>query len=102
MSEFLSFAERFKDLGVTVVVIGLAVFFLIKYMPNLMKQQGTLEEVIKHSATVISNNTEVLRLVTARDAETRDSLDRIEKRVDEINLDVHDIKTKQSIHHRED
>ena len=57
MSEFLSFAERLKDVGVTVIVIGLAVFFLVKYMPSMMKQQGTLEEVIKHSSTVISNNT---------------------------------------------
>ena len=101
MSEFLSFAERFKDLGVTVIVIGLAVFFLIKYMPNLVRQQGTLEEVIRHSSRVIANNTEVLRLVTARDAETRESLDRIEKRVDEINLDVHDIRTTQQ-HQRRD
>lgn len=102
MSEFLSFAERLKDVGVSVAVIGLAAFFLIKYMPSLMKQQGTLEEVIKHSARVVENNTETLRLVIARDAETRDALNRIEKRVDEINLDVHDIKTKQSFHHRED
>ena len=102
MSEFLSFAERLKDVGVTVIVVGLAVFFLIKYMPSLMKQQGTLEEVIKHSARVVENNTETLRLVTARDAETRDTLNRIEKRVDDINSDVHEIKTKQSIHHRED
>ena len=102
MSEFLSFAERLKDVGVTVLVIGLAVFFLIKYMPNLMKQQGTLEEVVRHSANVIENNTELLRLVTARDEETRESLDRIEKRVDDINIDVREIKTKQSIHHRED
>ena len=102
MSEFLSFAERLKDVGVTVVIIGLAVFFLIKYMPSLMKQQGTLEEVIKHSARVVENNTETLRLVTARDAETRDTLNRIEKRVEGINNDVLEIKTKQSIHHRED
>ena len=102
MSEFLSFAERLKDVGITVIVVGLAVFFLIKYMPSLMKQQGTLEEVIKHSARVVENNTETLRLVTARDAETRDTLNRIEKRVDDINSDVHEIKTKQSIHHRED
>ena len=103
MSEFLSFAERIKEVGVTVIVIGLAVFFLIRYMPGMAKQQGTLEEVIRNCSATISNNTEVLRLVTARDAETRESLDRIEKRVDEINLDVHDIKTKQSLHqHRRD
>lgn len=102
MSEFLSFAERIKDVGATVLIIGLAVFFLIKYMPSLMKQQGTLEEVVRHSANVIENNTELLRLVTARDEETRESLDRIEKRVDDINIDVREIKTKQSIHHRED
>lgn len=97
MSEFLSFAERIKDVGATVLVTGLSVFFLVKYMPGLMKQQGTLEEVIKHSSRVIENCTEAMRLVAARDEETRDSLDRIEKRVDEINLDVHEIKTKQTI-----
>ena len=102
MSEFLSFAERIKDVGVTVIVIGLAAFFLIKYMPNLVRQQGTLEEVIKHSSRVIENCTEAMRLVSARDEETRESLSRIEKRVDDINIDVHDIKIKQSIHHRED
>ena len=101
MSEFLSFAERLKDVGVTIIVIGLAVFFLIKYMPGMVKQQGTLEEVIRNCSATIDNNTEVLRLVTARDAETRESLDRIEKRVDEINLDVHDIRTTQQ-HHRKD
>jgi len=102
MSEFLSFAERIKDVGATVVVIGLAAFFLVKYMPGVMKQQGTLEEVIKHSSRVIENCTEAMRLVSARDEETRESLNRIEKRVDDINIDVHDIKTKQSIHHRRD
>ncbi len=103
MSEFLSFAERLKDVGATVLIVGVAVFFLVKYMPGFMKQQGTLEEVIRHSSTVINNCTEAMRMVTARDEETRDSLNRIEKRVDEINLDVHDIKTKQSINHqRED
>lgn len=101
MSEFLSFAERIKDVGVTVVVIGLAVFFLVKYMPGLVRQQGVLEEALKHSSQVISNNTEALRLVTARDAETRESLSRIEKRVDDINLDVHDIRTAQQ-HQRRD
>ena len=102
MSEFLSFAERLKDVGVTVVVIGLAVFFLIKYMPSLVRQQGTLEEVIKHSSRVIENCTEAMRLVSARDEETRESLSRIEKRVDDINIDVHDIKIKQSIHQGRD
>ena len=103
MSEFLSFAERLKDVGVTVLVIGVAVFFLVKYAPGFFKQQGILEEVISHSSRVIANNNELLRLVMARDGETRDSLERIEKRVDEINLDVHDIKTKQSLqHHRRD
>ena len=101
MSEFLSFAERLSDVGVTVVVIGLAVFFLIKYVPDILKRQGMTDEVIRHSSEVIANNTEVLRLVTARDEETRDSLSRIEKRVDEINLDVHDIRTTQQ-HHRKD
>ena len=101
MSEFLSFAERIKDVGATVVVIGLAAFFLVKYMPGVMKQQGTLEEVIKHSSRVIENCTEAMRLVSARDEETRESLSRIEKRVDDINLDVHDIKASQQ-HHRRD
>ena len=101
MSEFLSFAERLKDVGVTVVVIGLAVFFLVKYMPGIMKQQGVLEEVIAHSSRVIENCTEAMRMVSARDEETRDALSRIEKRVDEINLDVHDIRTTQQ-HHRRD
>lgn len=101
MSEFLSFAERLKDVGVTALVIGLAAFFLVKYMPSLARQQGALEEVIRHSSRVIANNTEVLRLVTARDGETRDSLDRIEKRVDEINLDVHDIRTTQQHQRKE-
>ena len=102
MSEFASFLERAKDVSPTILVVGLAGFFLLKYLPGLMKQQGRTDEVIRNCTATIQNNTEVLRLVTARDAETRDSLDRIEKRVDEINLDVHDIKTKQSIHHRED
>lgn len=102
MSELATFLERAKDISPTILIIGAAVFILLKYLPGLMKQQGMTDEVIRHSSQVIANNTEVLRLVTARDEETRDSLDRIEKRVDEINLDVHDIKTKQSIHHRED
>ncbi len=101
MSEFLSFAERLKDVGVTVVVIGLAVFFLIKYMPGIMKQQGVLEEVISHSSRVIENCTEAMRMVSARDEETRDALNRIEKRVDEINLDVHDIRTTQQHQRKE-
>lgn len=95
MSEFLSFAERLKDLGSTVLIVGAAIFFSFKYLPSLMKQQGTAEEIIRHSSAVIQNNTEVLRVVTARDAETRESLDRIEKRIDEIKLDVHDIKHNQ-------
>lgn len=97
MSEFASFLERAKDISPTILVVGVSVFFLVKYMPSMMKQQGMADEVIRHSSQVIANNTEVLRLVTARDAETRDSLERIEKRVDEINLDVHEIKTKQTI-----
>ena len=102
MSEFLSFAERIKDVGVTVVVIGLAAFFLVKYLPDLMRRQGTTDEVIRNCTATIDNCTEVMRLVTVRDEETRDSLERIEKRVDEINIDVHEIKAKQSIHHRRD
>ena len=102
MSEFASFLERVKDISPTILIAAVAIFFLIKYMPGMMKQQGTTDEVIRNCTATIQNNTETLRLVTARDAETRESLDRIEKRVDEINLDVHDIKTKQSIHHRED
>lgn len=97
MSELASFLERAKDLSPTILIVGVAVFFLIKYMPNLMKQQGMTDEVIRHSSRVIENCTEAMRMVTARDEETRDSLTRIEKRVDEINLDVHDIKTKQSL-----
>lgn len=97
MSDLASFLDKVRDISPTFLVIGAAVFILIKFMPSIMKQQGTLEEVVRHSANVIENNTELLRLVTARDEETRDSLNRIEKRVDEINLDVHDIKTKQSI-----
>ena len=99
MSEFASFLERAKDMSPTILIAGVAVFFLVKYMPSLMKQQGMTDEVIRHSSEVISNNTEVLRLVTARDAETRDSLERIEKRVDEINLDVHEIKCNQHNQH---
>lgn len=102
MSELASFLERAKDLSPTILIVGVALFFLVKYMPGMMRQQGMTDEVIRNNTAVISNNTEVLRLVTARDAETRESLDRIEKRVDEINLDVHDIKTNQSIHHRRD
>ena len=101
MSELASFLERAKDLSPTILIVGVAVFFLIKYMPNLMKQQGTTNEIIRNCTATIDNNTEVLRLVTARDAETRESLDRIEKRVDEINLDVHDIRTTQQ-HQRRD
>lgn len=102
MSEFASFLERAKDMSPTILVAGFAVFFLVKYLPGLMRQQGTTDEVIRNNTACINNNTEVLRLVTARDAETRDSLERIEKRVDEINTDVHEIKTKQSIHQRRD
>lgn len=102
MSEFASFLERAKDISPTFLIVGLAVFLLLKYLPGLMKQQGVLEEALRHSSSVIENNTETLRLVTARDAETRDSLDRIEKRVDEINIDVNVIKTKQSVHQRRD
>jgi len=97
MSEFASFLERAKDISPTILIVAVAVFFLIKYMPGMMKQQGTTDEVIRNCTATIQNNTETLRLVTARDAETRESLDRIEKRVDEINLDVHEIKTKQTI-----
>lgn len=101
MSEFLSFAERIKDVGATVLILGLGAFFLVKYAPSFFKQQGILEEVISHSSRVIANNNELLRLVMARDGETRDSLERIEKRVDEINLNVHDIRTTQQ-HQRRD
>ena len=101
MSELASFLERAKDISPTILIVGVAMFFLIKYMPNLMKQQGVTDEVIRNNTAVINNNTEVLRLVTARDAETRESLDRIEKRVDEINLDVHDIRTTQQNQRRD-
>ena len=97
----MSFAERVKELGATVLILGLATFFVVKYMPNLMKQQGTLEEVIKHSARVIENCTEAMRMVSSRDEETRDSLNRIEKRVDDINLDVHEIKANQQQNRRD-
>lgn len=102
MSEFATFLERAKDISPTILVIGVAVFVLLKYFPNLMQQQGRTDEIIRNCTATIQNNTETLRLVTARDAETRESLDRIEKRVDDINIDVREIKTKQSIHHRED
>lgn len=92
MSEFLGFAERIKDLGATVLIIGAAVFFAFKHLPSLMRQQGETTEAIKNNSAVIENNTQVLRMVTARDTETRESLDRIEKHVDEIRLDIHDIK----------
>ena len=101
MSELASFLERAKDISPTILIVGVAMFFLINYMPNLMKQQGVTDEVIRNNTAVINNNTEVLRLVTARDAETRESLDRIEKRVDEINLDVHDIRTTQQNQRRD-
>lgn len=101
MSELASFLERAKDLSPTILIVGAALFFLVKYVPGMMKQQGTTDEVIRNCTATIQNNTETLRLVTARDAETRESLDRIEKRVDEINLDVHDIKTTQQ-HQRKD
>lgn len=101
MSEFLSFAERLKDLGSTVLIVGAAIFFSFKYLPNLMKQQGTTEEVIRNCTATIDNNTEVLRVVTTRDAETRESLEHIGKRIEEINLDVHDIKNNQQ-HYRRD
>lgn len=95
MSEFLTFAERLKDLGSTILIVGAAIFFAFKHLPGLMKQQGTTEEVIRNCTATIENNTQLLRVVTARDEETRDSLNRIEKRVDEINIDVHDIKHNQ-------
>lgn len=101
MSEFASFLDRAKDISPTVLIVGVAVFILLKYIPSLMRQQGMTDEVIRNNTACINNNTEVLRLVTARDAETRESLDRIEKRVDEINLDVHDIRTTQQ-HQRRD
>lgn len=99
MSEFLSFAERLKDLGSTVLIVGAAIFLTFRYLPSLMKQQGVTDEVIRNCTATIANNTETLRVVTARDAETRESLDRIEKHIDEIKLDVHDIKHDQK--HRE-
>lgn len=95
MSEFLSFVERASDLSATVLIVGASIFFAYKYLPGQMKQQGTTEEVIKNNSVVIQNNNELLRIVTARDAETRDSLDRIERRVDDIGLDVHDIRLEQ-------
>lgn len=100
MSEFGSFLDRAKDVSPTILIVAVAAFFLIKYVPGMIKQQGTTDEVIRNCTATIQNNTETLRLVTARDAETRESLDRIEKRVDEINLDVHEVKAKQSITHQ--
>lgn len=101
MGEFLTFAERAKELGSTILIVGAALFFAFKYLPNMMKQQGTTDEVIRNNSAAIQNNTEVLRMVTARDAETRESLERIEKRVDKINLNVHDIKNNQQHERKE-
>lgn len=101
MSEFLSFAERLKDLGTTVLVVGAAIFFAFKYLPGLMRQQGETTEVIRNNSVTIENCTEVMRMVTARDAETRESLDRIEKHVDEIKLDIHDIRQTDIIKRRD-
>ena len=94
MSEFISFAERLKDLGSTVLIVGVAIFFMFKYLPVLARRQGELNEIIKNNSAVIEACSTVLKMVAVKDEAIEESLERIEKHVNEIGLDVHDLKMR--------
>lgn len=98
MSEFLSFAERLKDLGATVLIVGASIFFLFRYMPVLARRQGELNEIIKNNSAVIEACSTVLKMVAVKDKAIEESLERIEKHVNEIGRDVCDLK---HIHRRD-
>ena len=92
MSELLTLAERLKELGSSALIIGAAVWFAFKYLPDHTRRQGELNEIVKNNSAVIENCTTVLKMVAVKDDSIKESLDRIEKHVGEIGLDVHDLK----------
>lgn len=95
MDELLTALERTKDIGATALLIGVALWFGFKYVPDQSKRQGETIEVMRNSVEALNNNTEALQMVSERDKDTREALERIEQRVDAINLDMHDLKNQQ-------
>lgn len=89
MSDLLTLAQTVKELGSTVLVVAAAIWILAKYLPSQMRQQGETNEVLRHTAAVINNNTKVLELVSVKDDELKQTLERIEE---ELNMTARDVR----------
>lgn len=88
MSEFLKIAETVKDLGSTILIVAAAIWLLAKYLPDQKEQQGETQEVIRNNSAVINNCTKVLELVSVKDAEIKEALERVEEDTSRALRDV--------------
>lgn len=92
MSDYLTLAQTVKELGSTVLIVAAAIWILAKYLPSQMRQQGETNEVLRHTAAVIENNTEVLRMTSVKSDELKQALERMEEELGMTARDVRYIK----------
>ena len=84
MSQFVTLANNLKELGITVVVMAVSLYYLFKFFPLQLKQQGELEEILRNNRATIEACTEALRMVTAHGNDTKEVLVRCEGQLEEI------------------
>ena len=77
MSEFIAIAEATGKLGSSGLIVAASIWLLAKYLPGQMRQQGETKEVIRNNSAVIENCTEVLKLVSVKNEELEQSLQRM-------------------------
>lgn len=84
MSQFVTLANSIKEMGITVVVVAVSLYFAYRYLPKSMKQQGELEEILRNNRATIEACTEALRMVTTHGNDTKEILTRCETKLEEI------------------
>lgn len=84
MSQFVTLANTLTELGSSILIVAASVWFAFKYLPIQMKQQGEVEEILRNNTAVVENCTEVLRMVSVKDGDTKEVLQRCESRLEEI------------------
>ena len=92
MSEILAAASAIKEIGVTALVVGAAIWLLASWLPKQSRAEGEVSEVIRQCIVAIDNNTRVLEQISIKDEEVRQALGRIEHDVVSTSKDVRYLK----------
>lgn len=92
MSEILAAANAIKEIGVTALVVGASIWLLASWLPKQSRQEGEISEVIRQCTVAIDNNTKVLEMVSTKDEEIRQALERIEQGVISTSKDARYLK----------